>query len=103
MPACRRRSATSGGTWGTNTSSARYTLTLHVNEAARVYIDDKLVVEELKGTNKRKGAVATVSLTEGLHPLKVEFWDSGGLAKIQLLWQIPGAKVEEVIPAKVFV
>jgi hypothetical protein len=83
--------------------SGKYVLLLHVNDGARVYLDDKVVLEEPKGTNKRKPTQATVTLTEGLHPIKVEFWDSGGLAKIQLLWQPPGAKGEEVIPERAFV
>jgi hypothetical protein len=44
-----------------------------------------------------------VSLTEGLHPIRIDFWDTGGLAKIHLKWQPPGAKAEEVIPDRAFV
>jgi hypothetical protein len=84
-------------------TTGRYTLLLQVNEAAKIFIDDKLVLEELKGTQKRKPTTTTIKLTEGLHPIKIEFWDNGGLAKIHLLWQPPGAKTEETIPARAFV
>ena len=76
---------------------------LDVNEGARVFVDDKQVLEELHGTQKRKPTQATLSLTEGSHPIRVEYWDTGGQAKIRLLWQTPGAKTEEVIPARAFV
>jgi hypothetical protein len=84
-------------------AAGKYVLLLHVNDGAKIYLDDKLVLEELKGSQKRKPTQAILTLTEGLHPIRVDFWDSGGLAKIHLLWQPPGAKVEEVIPARAFV
>jgi hypothetical protein len=84
-------------------ATGKYTLFLLVNEGARVLIDDKPVVEELKGTQKRKPTQGSVSLTEGLHPIRIDFWDTGGLAKIHLKWQPPGAKAEEVIPDRAFV
>jgi len=84
-------------------ATGKYTLLIQVNEGAKIYIDDKLVLEELKGTQKRKPTTATIKLNEGMHPIRIEFWDTGGLAKIRLLWQTPGGKAEEVIPARAFV
>lgn len=84
-------------------AAGKYTLTLVVNEGGRVLIDERVVVEEADGTRKRKGTSGTVSLTEGLHPIKVEFHDGGGLARIRLSWQAPGAAGEEIIPASAFV
>jgi hypothetical protein len=85
-------------------AAGRYTFSVLANEGARVYVDDKLVVEELKGTQKRKPTQGTsATLTEGMHPIRVEFWDGGGIAKIRLMWRTPGAAADEVIPAKAFV
>jgi hypothetical protein len=84
-------------------SSGKYTLGLLVNDGARVYIDDQLALEEPKGTQKRKPTQATVTLTAGLHPIRVEFWDTGGLAKIHLFWRTPGSPSDEIIPPKAFV
>jgi hypothetical protein len=84
-------------------ATGKYVLLLHVNEGAKIYLDDKMVLEELKGSQKRKPTQATLNLTEGPHPMRVEFWDTGGQAKIRLLWQPPGAKGEEIIPARAFV
>jgi hypothetical protein len=84
-------------------ATGRYVLGLTVNEGAKVWVDDRLVIEELKGTGKRKPTQATVSLEEGMHSFKVEFWDGGGLARVRLSWQVPGAGSEEIIPEKAFV
>lgn len=84
-------------------AAGRYLFLLQVNEAAKIYIDDKLVLEEPKGAQKRKPTTATTKLSEGLHAIRIEYFDTGGLAKIHLQWQPPGAKAEEVIPARAFV
>jgi hypothetical protein len=82
----------------------KYSLGILVNEGARVYVDEKVVVEEAKGSNKRKPTSATVALSEGLHPIKVEYWDGGGQAKMKLFWAVPGkGAAEEIVPAKAFV
>jgi len=83
-------------------TTGSYTLLLLVNEGAKIYIDDKLVLDEPKGTQKRKPTTATIKLTQGMHPIKIEYWDTGGLSKIHLRWQPPGA-AEEAIPASAFV
>lgn len=83
-------------------TAGKYTLTLVVNEGGRVIIDERVVLDEPDGTRKRKGTSGTVLLTEGLHPIRVELHDGGGLARIRLSWQPPGAAAEEVIPASAF-
>jgi hypothetical protein len=62
-----------------------------------------MVLEEPKGSQKRKPTQTTLALTEGPHPIRVEFWDTGGLAKIHLYWRAPGGQADEIIPAKAFV
>jgi hypothetical protein len=84
-------------------ATGKYGLTLFVNEGGRVFIDDHLAVEELKGTMKRKGTSTTISLTEGMHSIRIEFWDAGGLAKVRLAWRVPGSINDDVIPARAFV
>jgi PA14 domain len=83
------------------TAGGSHTLLLIVNQGARIFIDDQLVIEEPDGTRKRGGKRQTITLTEGLHPIRVEFWDGGGLARIRLLW-IPPAGAEQIIPASAF-
>ncbi|HEY7119768.1 MAG TPA: PA14 domain-containing protein, partial [Tepidisphaeraceae bacterium] len=84
-------------------ATGKYTLGLLANEGARVYLDEQLAVEEPKGANKRKPTQNTVSLTEGLHPLRVEFWDGGGLSRLRLFWRPPGSNADEIVPARAFV
>jgi hypothetical protein len=84
-------------------ASGKYTLALLVNEGARIYIDEKMVLEEAKGSQKRKPTQATITLSEGMHAQRIEYWDTGGAAKFHLSWQPPGAKEETPIPAKAFV
>jgi hypothetical protein len=83
-------------------TTGSYTLLLLVNEGAKVFIDDKLVLDEPKGTQKRKPTTTTIKLTQGMHPIKIEYWDTGGLSKIHLRWQ-PPASPEEPIPPTAFV
>jgi hypothetical protein len=83
------------------TAGGSHTLLLIVNQGARVWIDDQLVIDEPDGTRKRSGKKQALTLTEGLHPFRVEFWDGGGLARIRLLWT-PPAGTEQVIPASAF-
>jgi hypothetical protein len=84
-------------------ASGKYALGLLVNEGARLYVDEKMVVEEPKGSNKRKPTSAIVALSEGLHPIKIEYWDGGGLARAKLFWAPPGKMAEEIVPTKAFV
>jgi hypothetical protein len=84
-------------------TAGKYTLGLLVNDGARVYLDDQLALEEPKGSQKRKPTQATVTLTAGLHPLRVEFWDTGGLARIHLSWRTPASQADEIVPAAAFV
>jgi hypothetical protein len=84
-------------------AAGRYTLGVLVNDGAKVYLDDQLALEEPHGTQKRKPTQAALTLTAGLHPIRVEFWDTGGLAKIHLYWRAPGGQADEIIPAKAFV
>ena len=84
-------------------AAGKYTLGLLVNDGARIYLDDQLALEEDEGSRKRKPTQKTLTLTQGLHPLRIEFWDTGGLAKIHLSWRPPGATTDEIIPPKAFV
>lgn len=84
-------------------ASGNYTLLLHANEGARVYIGQRLIIDLPDGSHKRNGKKETIALTEGLHDLRVEAWDAGGIARLRLLWVTPLSPQEEPIPAKAFV
>jgi len=84
-------------------AGGRYTLTLIANQSGKVFIDDQLIIDEPDGTRKKKGLTVPVTLTEGVHTIRVDFWDGGGLARLRLLWTPPGGGAEEPIPAKFLV
>jgi hypothetical protein len=79
-----------------------HTLILHVNLGAKVFIDDQLVIDEPDGSHKRNGRKHTLNLSEGLHSIRVDFRDAGGIARIRLLWITPTSPAEEPIPPSAF-
>ena len=83
-------------------TAGQHTLTLFVNQGARVYIDDQLVMDEPDGSRKRNGKKYTLNLAEGLHPIRIDYWDGGGIARMRLLWSTPADAVEQPIPASGF-
>ena len=82
--------------------AGNYELVVVANSGARLWVDEKLVLENANLARNRNGARVTVKLDEQMHPLRVEFWDSAGAAHMELLWRKPGAVKDEVIPASVF-
>lgn len=79
-----------------------YEIVVLANSGARIWIDEKLVLENANLARSRNGARVTIRLDEQLHALRVEFWDSAGAAHMRLLWRRPGSVKDEVIPASVF-
>ena len=79
-----------------------YELLVIANAGARVWIDEKLVVSNGNLAKSRNGERHVVKLDQPLHPIRVEFWDSGGAARMILQWRRPGAVKDEVIPPSVF-
>ncbi|MFN8596401.1 MAG: PA14 domain-containing protein [Anaerolineae bacterium] len=66
-------------------SAGVYTFNAIVDDGVRIYVDDNLIVNEWfdhPGTQ----AKGTASLTAGAHTVKVEYYDRGREAKIQVWW-----------------
>jgi hypothetical protein len=82
--------------------SGDYELLVLANSGARIWIDEKLVIENGNLAGRRTGARIVAKLDSSLHAIRVEFWDSGGAARMKLLWRRPGTVSDEVIPASVF-
>ncbi|MCY2954637.1 MAG: PA14 domain-containing protein, partial [Planctomycetota bacterium] len=76
----------------------RYELLVYANAGARIWINDKIILEEANLARKRTGARVLLELPAGLHGVRIEYWDGGGAAKMRLFWQRPGTKEEEVVP-----
>ena len=78
-----------------------YAFTVIANLGARVWIDDRLVIDRPNLTRITKGATEQVKLDPGLHAIRVEYWDTSGTANVRLLWTPPGATKPEPIPPAV--
>jgi len=79
-----------------------YSFVLIATTGARLFIDDKPLIDNPTLSRKRNGERQTVRLPAGVHSIKVEYWTGTGEAKIHLLWIPPGATQEQVIPSDAF-
>jgi hypothetical protein len=73
-----------------------YVFRLEADDSARLWIDGRLVAEDAIGGahDRDQGAVA---LTEGDHPVRIDYVQLGGGAELRVWWTPPGAK-EGLIP-----
>jgi hypothetical protein len=77
--------------------AGEYTFFTQSDDGARLTIDGKKVLEN-DGPHPLSEKSASVPLTAGDHPIKLEFAQGGGGSACTLLWQPPGGK-KEVVPA----
>jgi hypothetical protein len=81
----------------------RYKITAFVDDGAKVWIDGRLLIDEwhhAPGTRY----TADADLTAGLHPLRIEYYETYvGKAEIVLSWQRQGGSGERVVPAEALV
>ena len=68
------------GTW-------RFTIT--VDDGARLYVDDELVIDEWRDASRRE-VVVERALAAGPHALRLEYYDQGFEAVAQLRWERTG-------------
>jgi len=66
-----------------------YTFTLSSDDGARLYVDDKRVVDN-DGIHATTTKVGTVRLTEGVHAVRVDFFQGGGEAVLEVQVRGPG-------------
>lgn len=78
-------------------TDGEYTFRLTSDDGSRLTIDDKLVVDHdgLHGETAKEGSL---TLSAGLHPLFVEFFENGGGQVLRLEWRPPGASGFELVP-----
>ncbi|WP_380166671.1 CBM35 domain-containing protein [Jannaschia sp. R86511] len=74
-----------------------WTFRLTSDDGSRLSVADQVVVDNdgLHGTVSVEG---TVTLTAGVHPLLVEFFEAGGGQRLLLEWRAPGATDFAVVP-----
>lgn len=83
-------------------AGGQHQIVVIANTGVRLWIDEKLVLDNENLARHRNGVRTPVQLGAGVHTLKVEYWDTSGIARMRLLWQRPGAGKDEPIPAGVF-
>ncbi len=82
--------------------AGNYELVVLANTGVRLWVDEKLLVENGNLARMRNGVRVKVQFEERLHGIRVEYWDTSGTARMKLLWRRPGAAKDEVVPAAVF-
>ena len=81
--------------------AGKYTFQTTSDDGVRLFVDDKAVIDNWTdhgATDDR----AQVELTAGRHPIRLEFYQSGGGALMQLKWQTPDGDLEIVPTSSLF-
>ncbi len=63
-----------------------YRFHLSMDDGATLWVDDRLVVDEWKDGANREVTI-DLALKKGDHAIKVEYYESGGNAKVRLWWE----------------
>ncbi|MCG5446603.1 ricin-type beta-trefoil lectin domain protein [Micromonospora sp. NIE79] len=82
----------------TTTQAGSYTFRLSSDDGSKLSIDDAVVINHdgLHGATPPKEG--TVTLTAGLHPLRIDHFERGGGQQITLEWKTPGSSTFVVVP-----
>ena len=77
-----------------------YSITIKVDDGGRFWLGDR---QMCKNAWKLQGATRyteKIELAAGWHPIRMEWYERGGLTAVHLYWALEGGFGEEVIPAK---
>ena len=76
-------------------SSGKYTFYITSDDGSRIYLDDKLLVNNdgKHGMVEKRG---TIDLAAGAHKLVVTYFDNGGGDGLKFQWQGPGMKRQNI-------
>lgn len=78
-------------------AAGKYTLFVESDDGSRIYIADKLVVDN-NGLHGMEEKSAQVELKAGLNPIRIEFFENEGEAGCRLSWKSPDGE-KQIIPA----
>jgi hypothetical protein len=75
----------------------KYNFFISSNDGSRLYIGDILVVDNdgVHGDFEKQGQI---NLKPGMHPIKIEYFDGGGIQALQMQYKGPGVS-RQTIPA----
>ena len=80
--------------------SGDWNIELSSDDGSRLYIDGALAIDH-DGAHSMSAKTAALRLSEGLHSVKVEYFENTGSAGLRLSWAMPGFPTEPV-PARYF-
>jgi hypothetical protein len=80
-------------------SAGHYTMVLHIDDGARLWIDGNLVIDEWKESSNHRVAGAA-DLAEGLHEIKLEYFQATGPSVCKLGWAQKNGFSEAIISAE---
>ncbi len=72
--------------------AATYRFRLAVDDGARLWVDDRLIIDEWRGGGVRE-ATGEVALAAGTHRLRVEYFEATLDARLRLTWEKSGPPV----------
>ncbi|HEX9804691.1 MAG TPA: PA14 domain-containing protein [Candidatus Dojkabacteria bacterium] len=75
-----------------------YKFITFADDGVRLYIDDNLVIDNWQNQTFTRQET-TLSLSQGAHTIKVEYFEFAESGGVKLFWERPGSGVEEPVPA----
>ncbi len=72
-----------------------YTFSLEANDGAVLFINDRIIIDNDCGHRAQK-LDTKIGLKKGWHPIKVNYFQQGGAKSLNLTWEGPGVKSQEV-------
>ncbi|MGH7177809.1 MAG: DUF6797 domain-containing protein, partial [Tepidisphaeraceae bacterium] len=79
-----------------------YKFTVRSDDGSRLFIDGKLVIDDVIKKDPMDPKSATLELAAGDHPIRVDYFQGLCEAGCVLYWQTPDQEERQVIPATVF-
>ncbi|WP_265522348.1 family 16 glycoside hydrolase [Oerskovia flava] len=78
-------------------ADGEYTFRVTNDDGALVYLNDTLLLEN-DGPNDSTSVEGTITLTEGTHDLRIEYYEGSFDERLTLAWKTPGSTTFEVVP-----
>ncbi|MDO3388169.1 PA14 domain-containing protein [Gilvimarinus sp. SDUM040013] len=73
------------------TQSGSYRFQTASDDGVRLYVDNNLLIERWNDHSVTTDTSASINLTAGqIYPVRLQFYENGGLAEIRLRWETPG-------------
>jgi glucose/arabinose dehydrogenase len=82
------------------TMNGTYEITLGSDDGGKLYIDNALIIDN-DGAHGYRERSANISLSRGIHNIKIEYFEGNNGAGLKLIWKKPDSTVQ-IIPKSVF-